>query len=91
MYSKIHIMNETVLGIIAGVLTSVSMLPQLIKVLKEKNAENLSWIMLTILILGLGLWVWYGVLKDDIPIIISNSFAVAINLILFASYWIYKK
>ncbi len=84
-------MNETVLGIIAGVLTSVSMLPQLIKVLKEKNAENLSWIMLTILILGLGLWVWYGVLKDDIPIIISNSFAVAINLILFASYWIYKK
>jgi len=84
-------MNETILGIIAGVLTSISMLPQLIKVLKEKNAENLSWIMLTILILGLGLWVWYGVLKDDIPIIISNSFAVAINLILFASYWIYKK
>ncbi|GAA4159118.1 SemiSWEET transporter [Chryseobacterium ginsenosidimutans] len=84
-------MNENLLGIIAGVLTSVSMIPQLVKVLKEKNADELSWIMLLILISGLSLWVWYGFVKDELPIILSNSFAVLVNSILLICYIIYKK
>lgn len=35
-------MNENILGIVAGVLTSVSMIPQLIKVIREKNVEDIS-------------------------------------------------
>ena len=84
-------MNENILGIVAGVLTSVSMIPQLIKVLKEKDAENLSWIMLTVLITGLSLWVWYGFLKDELPIILSNAFAVLVNCTLLVCYFVFKK
>ena len=84
-------MDENSLGIIAGILTSVSMLPQLIKVLKEKNADDISPIMLLILICGLSLWVWYGILKDEPPIIYSNAFAVCVNLSLLTSYFIYRK
>lgn len=84
-------MNENVLGIIAGVLTSVSMIPQLIKVIKEKDAENLSWVMITILISGLSLWVWYGFIKDELPIILSNAFAVLVNLTLLICSFIFKK
>lgn len=84
-------MNENILGVIAGVLTSVSMIPQLIKVIKEKDAENLSWVMLTILILGLSLWVWYGFIKDELPIILSNAFAVLVNLTLLICSFIFKK
>ena len=54
-------MDENVLGLIAGGLTSVAMMPQLIKVLKEKNAEDISILMLLVLISGLSLWVWYGI------------------------------
>lgn len=84
-------MDENVLGIVAGVLTSVAMLPQLIKVIKEKNAEDLSWIMAIVLITGLSLWVWYGFLKDELPIILSNAFAVILNITLLICCFIYKK
>lgn len=84
-------MNENVLGIIAGVLTSASMMPQLIKVLKEKNVEDLSWVTLLVLIAGVSLWVWYGFIKDELPIILSNAFSVVLNITLLACYFIYKK
>lgn len=84
-------MDENILGIIAGILTSVSMIPQLVKVLKEKNAEDLSWTMILVLISGLSLWVWYGFLKDELPIILSNAFAVIVNVILLICCMIYKK
>lgn len=84
-------MNENVLGIIAGVLTSISMVPQLVKVLKEKNVDDLSWVMLLVLITGVGLWVWYGIMKDEWPIILSNAFSVLLNSTLLICYMIYKK
>ncbi|MGE4512842.1 MAG: SemiSWEET transporter [Chryseobacterium sp.] len=84
-------MDENLLGIIAGILTSVSMIPQLIKVLKEKNAEDLSWMMILVLISGLSLWVWYGFIKDELPIILSNAFAVLVNIVLLICCIIYKK
>ncbi|MCS4305583.1 MULTISPECIES: SemiSWEET transporter [unclassified Chryseobacterium] len=84
-------MNENLLGIIAGVLTSISMIPQLIKVIREKNVEDISLLMLLVLISGLSLWVWYGFMKDELPIILSNSFAVLVNISLLICYTIYNK
>ncbi|WP_294215573.1 SemiSWEET transporter [uncultured Chryseobacterium sp.] len=84
-------MDENILGIIAGVFTSASMIPQLVKVLKEKNVEDLSWITLLVLITGVSLWVWYGILKDELPIIVSNAFAVLVNISLLICYLIYRK
>ncbi len=69
-------------GIGAGVLTAFSMLPQLIKVIKEKKAEEISITMVIVLIAGLSLWVAYGVLKEDWPLIITNSFSVLVNILL---------
>ena len=69
-----------VIGIVAGICTGVSLLPQLIKIIREKKANDISWIMLFILITGLAGWVWYGVLKEDYPIIITNSFSFLVNL-----------
>ncbi|WP_295202864.1 SemiSWEET transporter [uncultured Chryseobacterium sp.] len=84
-------MDENILGIIAGVFTSASMIPQLVKVLKEKNVEDLSWVTLLVLITGVSLWVWYGILKDELPIIVSNAFAVLVNISLLTCYLRYRK
>ncbi|PQA96778.1 hypothetical protein B0A69_01525 [Chryseobacterium shigense] len=84
-------MNENILGIIAGVLTSISMIPQLIKVIRDKNVDDISLVMLIVLISGLSLWVWYGCMKNELPIILSNAFAVLVNISLLVSYMIYRK
>jgi MtN3 and saliva related transmembrane protein len=67
------------IGIIAGVLTAISLLPQLIKILKEKKAEDVSIWMLVILLAGLGCWIVYGFMKEDLPIMITNSFSFIVN------------
>ncbi len=82
---------EQVVGIAAGVLTSTSMIPQLVKLVKEKKADAISPIMLIVLISGLFLWAYYGILREDWPIIITNVFALIINAALLILRQVYKK
>lgn len=72
---------KTLAGVGASVFTATSLIPQLIKLLKENNSKDISVIMLVVLFTGLAMWVWYGFLKEDL-IIISNLFALVINLII---------
>lgn len=69
-----------IVGITAGVFTGASMVPQLVKIIQEKKASQVSVLMLIVLIVGLSLWTWYGFIKEDWPIIITNLFSLAINL-----------
>ena len=84
-------MDIEVLGLVAGGITSVAMMPQLIKVIKEKNAEDISVVMLLVLITGLSLWVWYGILQNELTIILSNSFSVLVNITLLICCMMFKK
>jgi MtN3 and saliva related transmembrane protein len=70
------------IGIIAGVFTATSMLPQLIKVIKEKKAEDISLLMLIVLLTGISLWVVYGIMKKDMPIIATNAFSLLVNVLM---------
>ncbi|MEO7393568.1 MAG: SemiSWEET transporter [Chitinophagaceae bacterium] len=80
-----------VIGFIAGIFTGISLLPQLFKIIKEKKTEDISVWMLIILMAGLALWVVYGIQKNDLPIIITNSFSVVINIIILFFRFRYKK
>lgn len=71
-----------IIGIGAGILTSVSMLPQIIKTFKEKKADELSLVMIIVLMAGIGSWIWYGFLRNDLPIIFTNCFSFLLNAIL---------
>ena len=84
-------MSVGFIGIVAGVLTSVSLLPQLVKIIKEKKAEDLSYFTLVILLVGLGCWIWYGILREDLPIIITNSFSLLVNFSVIVVTARYKK
>lgn len=79
------------IGTAAGIITAMSLLPQLIKVIREKKAENISIIYLLTLMTGLGLWIWYGTLREDLPIIFTNGFSVLVNIILMIFVIKYKK
>ena len=64
---------QNTIGLLAGILTAIASMPQLIKIIKEKKPTDLSAFMLIILIAGFCFWIWYGILKDDLPILITNS------------------
>ncbi len=81
---------EQIVGISAGAFTSISLLPQLVKILKEKKAQDISLFYLFILLTGLGLWIWYGFLKEDLPIIITNMISALLNLATFFAGMKYK-
>ena len=70
-----------IIGITAGILTGISMLPQLIKIVKEKKAEDVSVVMLCVLIAGLIMWTIYGIMRDDLPIIVTTCFSLLVNLL----------
>lgn len=78
------------IGIFAGICTSFSLLPQLVKIIKEKRAEDISYLMLFILLTGLGSWVWYGIVKEDLPIIVTNSFSFLVNVLVIVFSIKYK-
>ncbi|HYF69850.1 MAG TPA: SemiSWEET transporter [Ohtaekwangia sp.] len=80
-----------IVGVTAGVFTAVSLLPQLIKLVKHKKAEDISLFYLIILLCGLSLWVYYGFLRDDLPIILTNSFSLLLNIITLILGAKYKK
>ena len=81
----------SIVGIGASILTAASLVPQLFKLIREKKAEDISVVMLSILLCGLGLWIYYGIMKDDLIIVISNAFALVINLGTVVLTLLYKK
>lgn len=81
----------SVIGVVAGIFTSVSMLPQLVKTFKQKKSEEISMVMILCLIIGIGLWVYYGIRKNDLPIIITNAFSFIVNGVLLIFHFKYKK
>ena len=71
-----------ILGLAAGTITSITFLPQVIHIWKTRSAKDLSLMMLLLLILGVLLWLTYGILVKDAAIIYTNSMVLAMSLIL---------
>ncbi|TCJ19197.1 hypothetical protein EPD60_01915 [Flaviaesturariibacter flavus] len=71
-----------IVGIVAGILTASSLLPQVVKTLKEKKAEDVSKGMLVTLMGGVALWIVYGFLRNDLPIIVTNCFSLSVNILM---------
>ncbi len=75
MYMK----TEMILGLVAGILTMCGIIPQIYKAHKTKKITDVSKGMLIVLMLGVLLWTIYGVIKNDIPITITNAIAFMLN------------
>ena len=79
------------LGLTAGICTSSSVIPQLITTIKQKKASEVSTFMFLVLLVGNGLWVYYGVDKEDIPIISTNIFSLLLNIAMLFLKFKYRK
>lgn len=82
--------HDTFIGITASVFTATALIPQLIKMIREKKAEDVSYLMLIVLFIGHCLWIYYGVLKKDTIIIASNIFGLCVDIIVSILTFKYK-
>ena len=88
--NRLEMKKETVMGnfliysigIMATVFAVSSTLPQILKTLKSKKTDDISIWLSIVLIAGLGLWVAYGVFKNDIVLICGNTVAVLLNSVM---------
>ena len=74
------------IGFFAAFCTTISFLPQAIKVYKSKSTKDISLYMFLIFTIGTACWLLYGVVISSVPIILANT----ITLILSFFILVYK-
>jgi MtN3 and saliva related transmembrane protein len=85
-------MNITdVVGLFAGICVTISVIPQILKVWKTKKVKQISLLTFSVLTFGIAIWVVYGILKNDLPIIITNSISLLLNLLMVYFIIYYEK
>ena len=73
------------LGFVAGALVTCSIIPQLIRVFKLRSAREISMLFTTMLLLGVIIWLAYGILLGLAPVIAWNAVgAVLVALLIYA-------
>jgi MtN3 and saliva related transmembrane protein len=76
--------------LVAGILTAASLMPPLVKLIKDKKPNRVPVGMLIVLMCGVILWIVYGFLKMDWPIIITNALSLLQNIAMMVLTYIYK-
>lgn len=80
----------TIIGLLAGTMTTVSFIPQLIRTVKYKNTQSISLGMYSIFTFGVLVWLFYGIVKKDIAIIVANIITLTFTIIILILKLKYK-
>lgn len=75
-------MSPTTIGLVAGTLTSLAAIPQVVKTLRSRHVRDISVWQPLLLSIGVALWMIYGILISDLPLILANIIPLACNLLL---------
>ena len=84
-------LNIEFFGYFAAILTTAAFLPQLVKTLKTKKADDVSSLTLIMFICGVGSWIIYGYKISSSPILVANIITLILNLFILISKTYYSK
>lgn len=81
--------NIQLVGLVAGTLTTAAFFPQVLKTWKSRSAKDLSLGMFLLFCLGVALWLVYGLMVKDVPVIAANliTLMLAATLLVFKLRW----
>lgn len=65
--------SPTWIGMAAALLTTAAYAPQAIKAWRSRSTKDVSLAMFTLMVTGITLWLVYGILINDIPLILANA------------------
>jgi MtN3 and saliva related transmembrane protein len=79
----------SVLGLVAGAFTTIAFLPQVLKTWRSRSAKDLSLGMFSIFTAGVAMWLAYGFMINDLPVILANvvTLILASTLLFFKLRW----
>jgi MtN3 and saliva related transmembrane protein len=66
-------MEMAIIGLLAGMLTTGAQIPQAYKIYRTGSTGDLSRLWISILFVGTLVWLYYGIVLNDLPLIIWNS------------------
>lgn len=69
----------SIVGYIAGTLTTIAYLAQVLRTLKHRSTKDISLSMYLMLCSGIALWLIYGILIHSWPVIIANAITLALS------------
>lgn len=75
---------DTLIGTIAGCLSTAAFVPQAWQIWKTKSARDVSWAMYAVLIAGVALWIVYGLRRGALPLVLTNGVILAVALVILA-------
>ena len=78
------------LGYLAGVLTTIAFVPQVLKVWLSKSTSDISLIMFIIFTVGVLLWLIYGLIINDYSLVITNLVTFSLSLSILVAKILYK-
>lgn len=84
-------MESDALGLLAGALTTIAFVPQVLRILRTRSAHDISWLLFGILAVGSALWLWYGVRVSSMPLVITNVITLTLQLLIFGLKWRYGR
>lgn len=78
------------IGTIAGILTTLAFVPQVIKVMKTKETKSLSFAMCSMQVIGILLWLVHGILIGDMALLVANGLTLCLSVIILINKVIYR-
>lgn len=66
------------LGFAAATCTTVAYAPQFIKVWRTRSTDDISLGMFLVMVLGVFLWLVYGLLSGDAPLVVANAITIVL-------------
>lgn len=79
------------LGLVAGALTTISFIPQVLKIWVSKSAEDVSYLMFGVFSVGVTLWLAYGVALGAWPIVAANVVTLALSILVLVLKYRYRR
>ena len=78
---------QDLLGLVAGTLTTIAFIPQIVRIVKTRSARDISWWMFGMFCVGIALWLWYGIRLGALPLIVANGVTLAFAVTILFLKW----
>ncbi len=70
--------TESAIGTLAAFLTTVSFVPQVVRVVRHRETAGISLWMYSLFTVGVGMWIVYGWMIDSAPVVVANGITLAL-------------
>ena len=74
----------TIIGSLAAICSTVSFVPQACKIIRTRDTSGLSARMYAVTVTGFSLWLAYGIMLGEWPLIVTNAVCLALSAFILA-------